>query len=130
MVPSYTHAILDLQVVRLKRIWQLRYHMIWNYQTSEVSDRWVLGLEICRTSGMFNFIELSDIWHVEQVSGPLSSNYFQNLTVLIFFFLLYYRWVENKVLSDNLIELWPSLKKIVWYWNKLPKSKQPKSKSY
>ena len=129
MIPSYTHSILDLQVVRLKSIWQLRYHK-WNCQISEISDRWFLGLEIHRTIGMFNSIKLSDKWHVEQVSRPLSSNYFQNLTVLIFFFLLYYTWVENKVLSDKLIELWPSLEKIVWYWNKLIKSKQPKSKSY
>ena len=34
------------------------------------------------------------------------------------------------MVADRLIELWPSIKKIVRYWNKLPKPKQPKSKSY
>ena len=62
-----------------------------------------------------------------QVRGPLSSNYFQNLTGLFSFS---YRWVENKVVADRLIELWPSIEKTVRYWNKLSKSKQPRSKSY
>ena len=34
------------------------------------------------------------------------------------------------MVADRLIELWPSIEKIVRYWNKLSKSKQPRSKSY
>ena len=34
------------------------------------------------------------------------------------------------MVADWLIELGPSIEKINRYWNKLPKFKQPKSKSY
>ena len=74
-----------------------------------------------RTSGISN--KRDD----RQVRGPLSSNYFQNLTGLFSFS---YRWVENKVVANRLIELWPSIEKKVRYWNKFSKSKQPRSKSY
>ena len=36
---------------------------------------------------------------------------------------------ENTVVADRLIEIWDSIK-IVRYWEKLPKSKQPASKSF
>ena len=37
------------------------------------------------------------------------------------------RWVENTVVADILIEIWESIAKIVRYWGRLPKSKQPSS---
>ena len=40
------------------------------------------------------------------------------------------RWVENKKACDRLIELWPNIEAMIKFWNKLPKSKQPSSKSY
>ena len=40
------------------------------------------------------------------------------------------RWVEDTVVADRLIEIWDSIIKIVRYWEKLPKSKQPASKSF
>ena len=38
-------------------------------------------------------------------------------------------WVENKKACDRLIELWPNIEAMIKIWNKLPKSKQPSSKS-
>ena len=40
------------------------------------------------------------------------------------------RWVENKKAYDRLIELWPNIEAVIKFWNKLPKSNQPLSKSY
>ena len=39
-------------------------------------------------------------------------------------------WVENIKACDRLIELWPNNKAKINFWKKLPKSKQPSSKSY
>ena len=39
-------------------------------------------------------------------------------------------WVENKKACDHLIELCPNIEAIIKLWNKLPKLKQPLSKSY
>ena len=41
-----------------------------------------------------------------------------------------FRWVENKKVADRLIELWDNIRQLSKFWDKLPKSKQPKSKSY
>ena len=41
-----------------------------------------------------------------------------------------FRWVEDKPVSERLLELWPSIVKMVNYWEGLPKSKRPSSKSY
>ena len=40
------------------------------------------------------------------------------------------RWVEDKPVADQLIEIWDNIVNIVRYWEKLPKSKQPSSKSF
>ena len=40
------------------------------------------------------------------------------------------RWIEDKTVADRFIELWPNLKKVMEFWVKLPKSMQPKNKSY
>ena len=40
-----------------------------------------------------------------------------------------FRWVENKV-TDNLTELWDNIRQLSKFWDKIPKSKQPQSKSY
>ena len=39
------------------------------------------------------------------------------------------RWVEDKPVADRLLEIWPNMK-TVKYWTSLPKSKQPKCKSF
>ena len=41
-----------------------------------------------------------------------------------------FRWVENKKVADRLIELWDNIRQLIKFWDKLPKSKQPKSNSY
>ena len=41
-----------------------------------------------------------------------------------------FRWGESKKSFDRLISIWDNVYKIVNYWEKLPKSKRPKSKSY
>ena len=38
--------------------------------------------------------------------------------------------MEDTVVADGLIEIWESRTKIVRYWERLPKSKQPSSKSF
>ena len=41
---------------------------------------------------------------------------------------LYYcatRWVENKLIAEHMIEVWPNLIKLIKFWTSLPKSKQP-----
>ena len=40
------------------------------------------------------------------------------------------RWVESKSVVDRAIEIWPSICKLVEFWEKLLSSKQPKSKSF
>ena len=40
------------------------------------------------------------------------------------------RWVENKLVTDRMVEVWPHLIKIVNFWDSLQKSKQPSCKSY
>ena len=44
--------------------------------------------------------------------------------------LLFFRWVEDKPVAERLVDLWPNVAKIVRYWESLPKSKRPSSKSY
>ena len=43
---------------------------------------------------------------------------------------LFFRWVEDKPVAERLVDLWPNVAKIVGYWESLPKSKRPSSKSY
>ena len=43
---------------------------------------------------------------------------------------LFCRWVADHTVAENLIDIWPNIKKVDDFWQKLPKSKQPKSKSY
>ena len=45
-------------------------------------------------------------------------------------FVCFFRWVENKKASDRLIEVWDNVKKMVAFWEGLPKSKRPSSKIY
>ena len=40
------------------------------------------------------------------------------------------RWVESKSVADHAIEIWPNIWKLVEFWEKLPPSKRPKSKSF
>ena len=50
----------------------------------------------------------------------------QTLKLLV----LLFRWVESKKSSYRLISIWDNVCKTVNYWEKLPKSKRPKFKSY
>ena len=38
--------------------------------------------------------------------------------------------MENKQVADRLLAIWPNIEKIVKFWERLPKSKRPASKSY
>ena len=40
------------------------------------------------------------------------------------------RWLEDKKVSERLLEIWLHNSKVVAFWLKLPKSKQPKCKSF
>ena len=40
------------------------------------------------------------------------------------------RWVEDRAVADRFVEIWKHIAAIVNDWEKLPKSKRPKSKSY
>ena len=40
------------------------------------------------------------------------------------------RWVEDKVVAEKLIKLWPNMVKLFEFWSSLCKSRQPSSKSY
>ena len=40
------------------------------------------------------------------------------------------RWVEDRKVADRLIDIWDNITKIVNWWKKLPKSKQPTCKSF
>ena len=42
----------------------------------------------------------------------------------------HHRWVEEQQVASRLNEIWPNIKKIVGYWEKLLASKRPSSKSY
>ena len=44
--------------------------------------------------------------------------------------LLFFKGVENKLVADKLLEKWPNIVKVVKFWEKLPKSRRPESKSY
>ena len=45
-------------------------------------------------------------------------------------FLMCNKWVESKSVADRAIEIWTNICKLVEFWEKLPSSKQPKSKSF
>ena len=38
--------------------------------------------------------------------------------------------VADQTVAERLIDIWPNSKKVDDFWQKLPKSKEPKSKSY
>ena len=40
------------------------------------------------------------------------------------------RWIEDKPVADRLLEVWPNIKLMTKFWEKLPKSKQHQNKSY
>ena len=40
------------------------------------------------------------------------------------------RWVENNVVAERLLSIWPNIKVVITFWEKLPESKQPSSNSY
>ena len=50
--------------------------------------------------------------------------------MIIFSLVSIFRWVKIKKVADHLIELWDNIRQLSKFWDKLPKSKQPQSKSY
>ena len=40
------------------------------------------------------------------------------------------RWIEDRKVADRLINLWKNVTKVVRFWEKLPKRKQPSCKSF
>ena len=49
---------------------------------------------------------------------------------MISYIVFIFRWVEDKVVAERLIEIWDNIVKIVKFWEGLPKSKRPAYKSY
>ena len=43
---------------------------------------------------------------------------------------LFCRWFPDQTVPERLKDIWPSIKKVDDFWQKLPNCKQPKSKSY
>ena len=43
---------------------------------------------------------------------------------------LFCRWDADQTFAERLIDIWLNIEKVDDFWQKLPKSKQPKSKSY
>ena len=41
-----------------------------------------------------------------------------------------FRWVENKKVTEHLLQVWDDMKQLFAYWEKLPKSRRSSSKSY
>ena len=41
-----------------------------------------------------------------------------------------FRWVESKRAATLLIDIWENIKKVYAFWESMPKSKRPSSKSY
>jgi len=41
-----------------------------------------------------------------------------------------FKWVENKKAADRFLKVWKNVEETVKHWSKMPKSKQPTSKSY
>ena len=50
-----------------------------------------------------------------------------NVNVIFF---KHFRWVEDQKVSERIVEIWPSIIKILNHWMSLPSYKQPKCKSY
>ena len=40
------------------------------------------------------------------------------------------RCIDDQFVAERLIEIWPSIKRLVKFWQSFPKSKRPSSKSY
>ena len=40
------------------------------------------------------------------------------------------RWVEDQIVADRLLSIWDNVVKVIRFWEKKPKSKQPKCKLY
>ena len=53
----------------------------------------------------------------------------QTCTLWIYIF-HHFRWVEGQKVSERIVEIWPSVIKIMNHWMSLPPSKQPQCKTY
>ena len=53
----------------------------------------------------------------------------ENNLLLIIFYLIY-SWVEDLQVAERFLLIWNDIKKLIKFWESLPKSKQPSSKSY
>ena len=63
-----------------------------------------------------------------QLNG-MTMKVWQNLQNFLSFFCAA-RWIEDVAAADRLIEVWPNIKQIMNFWEKLSKSKQPSNKSH
>ena len=64
--------------------------------------------------------------------SPARLDDYESVTKSSTFVLLFcaVRGIEDVAVADRLIEVWPNIKQIMNFWEKLPKSKQPSNKSY
>ena len=64
--------------------------------------------------------------------SPARLDDYESVTKSSTFVLLFcaVRGIEDVAVADRLIEVWPNIKQIMNFWEKLSKSKQPFNKSY
>ena len=53
----------------------------------------------------------------------------ENNSVLIIFYRIY-SWAEDLTFTERLLSIWNDIKKLIKFWESLPKSKRPSCKSY
>ena len=63
--------------------------------------------------------------------SPARQDGYESVTKSSKFLLLFsaVSWIEDVAVADRLIQVWPNIKQIMNFWEKLPKSKQPSNKS-
>ena len=60
----------------------------------------------------------------------LSTFFSLHLHIIILFRFCQTRWVEDRPVDDRALEVWPSVLKVIKYWERLCKSSRPSIKSY
>ena len=48
----------------------------------------------------------------------------------MYIFASFFTWIENKKALNTITEVWDKVKKMIPFWEGLPKSKQPSPKNY
>ena len=93
-----------------------------------IHDLFKTGIEVtnwkCKVTATGVFQILHD-------SPSRRADYFSVSRSNIFFLLFCVtRWVKDKKVAERLLEIWPHISKVVAFWLKLPKSRQPKCKRF